>query len=69
MVPDPMFGLKFDEIHHILIYVAACTLLLFVGLDGLRIFIYRSQVNMLKEVKQLQLQVLELQASLHPDSR
>jgi hypothetical protein len=31
--------------------------------------IYHSRVELLKEVKQLQLQVLEIQASLHPDSR
>jgi hypothetical protein len=33
-------------------------------LSGLRYLIYRSKVDLLKEVKQVQLQVLELQASL-----
>jgi hypothetical protein len=33
-------------------------------LNGLQQFIYRNQVKLLKEVKQVQLQVLELQASL-----
>jgi hypothetical protein len=33
-------------------------------LTGLRYYISRSRVDMLKEVKQVQLQVLELQASL-----
>jgi hypothetical protein len=34
----------------------------------LRYRIYRSRVDLLKEVKQVQLQVLELQASLQKDS-
>jgi hypothetical protein len=36
---------------------------LLAALDGLARFIYRNQVNLLKEVKQVQLQILELQAS------
>jgi hypothetical protein len=40
----------------------------FMGLVGdLGYRIYRSKVDMLKEVKQVQLQVLELQASLQRD--
>ena len=40
-------------------------LLFFVGaVEDLRYRIYRSKVDMLKEVKQVQLQILELQASL-----
>jgi hypothetical protein len=34
------------------------------GLDGLQRYIHRNVINLLKEVKQVQLQVLELQASL-----
>jgi len=40
-------------------------LLFFVGLyEDLRYWIYRSKVDLLKEVKQVQLQILEVQASL-----
>ena len=44
--------------------------LFFVGLfQIIKSFVLRSRVEILREVKQLQLQVLEIQASLHPDSR
>jgi hypothetical protein len=42
----------------------AAMLFLSGAFDGVRQFIYRNQVNLLKEIKQVQLQVLELQASL-----
>jgi hypothetical protein len=43
--------------------------LFFVGaVQDLRYRIYRSKVDMLKEVKQVQLQILELQASLQKRS-
>ncbi len=37
------------------------------GLADLKEFVYRKQVSLLKEVKQVQLQILELQASLRKD--
>jgi len=45
----------------------AAMLFLSGAFDGVRQFIYRNQVNLLKEVKQVQFQVLELQASLLKD--
>jgi hypothetical protein len=44
--------------------VGACVLLFFSSIIDLRYNIYRNRVELLKEVKQVQLQVLELQASL-----
>jgi hypothetical protein len=42
----------------------AAMLFLSGAFDGVRQFVYRNQVNLLKEVKQVQLQILELKASL-----
>jgi len=44
--------------------IVAGLLILSAAFDGVRQFIYRNQVNLLKEVKQVQLQILEVQASL-----
>jgi hypothetical protein len=43
--------------------------LMFIGAmsTGMQYFINRSKVDILKEVKQVQLQILELQASLRKD--
>jgi hypothetical protein len=38
-----------------------------VMIDGLKVYNYRNQVSLLKEVKEVQLQILELQASLQKD--
>jgi hypothetical protein len=47
-------------------YIRFCAAFMWVGftIDGLSVFIYQKHVALLKEVKQVQLQVLELQASL-----
>jgi len=47
----------------------ALVLLLYAFVDVLKHFINRSRVEILKEVKQVQLQVLELQASLKADGQ
>jgi len=69
---DIFWGQKLStpmKIHYIGFWVGA-GLLLFVGaIEDLRYRIYRSKVEMLKEVKQVQLQVLEIQASLQKDAR
>ena len=57
-------GPKLDTLGSILPRIMMGIVLLWAALDGLRVFIYRNQVDMLKEVKQVQLQVLELQDSL-----
>jgi hypothetical protein len=54
--PDITRMITFDVTAGILFFLAT--------VNGLQEFIYRNQVNLLKEIKQLQLQVLELQASL-----
>lgn len=48
----------------IMLVFLACVLLFGAGVKALSYRIYRSKVDLLKEIKQVQLQVLELQASL-----
>jgi len=48
--------------------ILACFCLIYPSVELLKHFINRSRVELLKEVKQLQLQVLELQASLRKSS-
>ena len=59
--------LKLDQTETVVIDVMAGILFFLSVLYGLQQFIYRNQVNLLKEIKQVQLQVLELQASLNED--
>jgi len=47
--------------------LSAAFLFIFWAIYGVQIHIYSSQVATLKEIKQVQLQVLELQASLKAD--
>jgi hypothetical protein len=47
----------------------ACFWLIYPSVELLKHFINRSRVELLKEVKQIQLQVLELQASLKADGQ
>jgi hypothetical protein len=54
--PDMTRMVSFDVVAGILFFLAT--------VNGLQEFIYRNQVSLLKEVKQLQLQVLEVQATL-----
>ncbi|MGA2888799.1 MAG: hypothetical protein ABSE51_12170 [Terracidiphilus sp.] len=58
------WGLKFTKATVITCDVTAGILFFLAQLSELYRVIYRNQVNLLKEVKQVQLQVLELQASL-----
>jgi hypothetical protein len=58
------WGLKLTKTTTITCDVMAGVLFFLSVLNGLQQFIYRNQVKLLKEVKQVQLQVLELQASL-----
>jgi hypothetical protein len=61
------WGPKLDTNGHI-VFDALAGLLLFTGaLCGISYWISRSKVDLLKEVKQVQLQILELQASLKKD--
>jgi hypothetical protein len=55
---------RLDTAKATLFGVQACWWMLFGAAELLKHFINRSRVEVLKEVKQLQLQVLELQASL-----
>jgi hypothetical protein len=48
----------------VILEILACALLFVAGVNALSYRIYRSKVDLLKEIKQVQLQVLELQASL-----
>jgi hypothetical protein len=64
VMSDNFWGQKLDAATTHFIWFWA-GLLFFVGaVEDLRYRIYRSRVDTLKEVKQVQLQVLELQASL-----
>jgi hypothetical protein len=68
LMADNFWGqnLNTTTTHFIWFWVA---ILFVVGMvEDLRYRIYRSRVDLLKEVKQVQLQVLELQASLQKDS-
>jgi hypothetical protein len=56
--------LKLDQTHTVVFDVVAGILFFLATVNRLQEFIYRNQVSILKEVKQVQLQVLELQASL-----
>jgi p-aminobenzoyl-glutamate transporter AbgT len=60
----PAWGLKLTQTTIITCDVMAGVLFFLVQLYELQRFIYGNQVKMLKEVKQVQLQVLELQDSL-----
>jgi hypothetical protein len=60
----PAWGLKLTQTTVITCDVMAGVLFFLVQLYELQRFLYRNQVNLLKELKQVQLQVLELQASL-----
>jgi len=57
-------GQKFDATTAQSIWFFAGFVLFIATINDLRYLIYRGRVDMLKEVKQVQLQVLELQASL-----
>jgi hypothetical protein len=60
------WGQKLDTLHSLWLWASP----LFLGMIfNLRYQIYRSNVDTLKEVKQVQLQILELQASLQKRSR
>jgi p-aminobenzoyl-glutamate transporter AbgT len=63
----PAWGLKLTQTTIITCDVMAGVLFFLVQLYELQRFIYGNQVKLLKEVKQVQLQVLELQASLRKD--
>jgi hypothetical protein len=67
VMADNFWGQKLDTATtHFIQFWAG--LLFFVGVfSDLRYNIYRSKVDILKEVKQVQLQVIELQASLRKD--
>jgi hypothetical protein len=56
--------LRLDRTHTIIFDIVAGILFFLAQLNRLQQFIYRNQVKLLKEVKQVQLQVLELRASL-----
>ena len=64
MLSDPILGLKLDATRAFALRATAGLLFLWVSLSILKEFVYRSHVVLLKEVKQVQLQVLEVQASL-----
>ncbi len=60
----PAWVLKLTQITIISCDVMAGVLFFLTVFSNLQQFIYRNQISLLKEVKQVQLQVLELQASL-----
>jgi len=68
IMADTFWGQKFDAVRthiHFIGFWAGAGVLYFVGaITDLRYRIYRSKVDTLKEVKQVQLQILELQESL-----
>jgi hypothetical protein len=61
------WGLRLDKTETVVFDVMAGVLFFLGVANRLQEFIYRNQVRLLKEVKQVQLQVLELQASLRKD--
>jgi hypothetical protein len=65
---DWFWGQKLGPLHPYFIWVWAGFFFVAGGVGDLRYRIYRSKVDMLKEVKQVQLQILELQASLQKRS-
>jgi hypothetical protein len=67
LVSGPVWGPKLDT-HGTILLDTLAVVLFFVGaLNLLGYAISRSKVDLLKEVKQVQLQVLELQASLNKE--
>jgi hypothetical protein len=64
LMADWFWGQKLGPLHPYVIYFWAGLFMLVGGIGELRYRIYRGKVDMLKEVKQVQLQILELQASL-----
>src|SRR6266568_4680549 len=64
LVSDSIWGPKLDAAATHMLLVIAAVLFFVAALAELRMFIYGSQVAILKEVKQVQLQLVELQASL-----
>jgi hypothetical protein len=60
----PAWGLKLTQTTIITCDVMAGVLFFLTVFSNLQQFIYRNQIKILKEVKQVQLQLLELQASL-----
>jgi hypothetical protein len=60
---DWFWGQKLGPLHPYFIWVWAGFFFVAGGVGDLRYRIYRSKVDILKEVKQVQLQILELQAS------
>jgi hypothetical protein len=61
-------GLKLTQTTIMFCDVMAGILFFLTVFSSLQQFIYRNQISLLKEVKQVQLQVLELQASLRKDA-
>jgi hypothetical protein len=68
LVSDSIWGPKLDPAGAVVLRVIAAVMFFLAGIYSLREFIYRNQVSLLKEIKQVQLQILELQASLRKDS-
>jgi hypothetical protein len=64
LMANSTWGLKLPTRVMVTCDVMAGILFLLTVFSQLQQFIYRNQVNLLKEVKQVQLQVLEVQASL-----
>jgi hypothetical protein len=63
LMADWVWGQKLGPLHPYIIYFWSGFFFVAGGVVELRYRIYRSKVDMLKEVKQVQLQILELQAS------
>ena len=63
-VSNSVWGPKLDATAQHVLQVFAAGFFFFLGIGSLKVYNHRSQMEVLKEVKQVQLQVLELQASL-----
>ena len=68
LLTGPKWGAHLDAHAQLFLQALAAVIFLTAGLMGVVYEVRRSNVGLLKEVKQVQLQVLELQASLNKES-
>ncbi|MGA2651426.1 MAG: hypothetical protein ABSF28_12920 [Terracidiphilus sp.] len=66
-VSNSTWGPNLDSTAQHVLQVFAAVFFFLLGVGSLKVYNHRNQMEVLKEVKQVQLQVLELQASLRKD--
>jgi hypothetical protein len=67
-VSNSTWGPHLDATAQHVLQVFAGVFFFLLGIGSLKVYQHRNQIEVLKEVKQVQLQVLELQASLRKDA-